>query len=78
MDAHKASRTCTNSERPKSTQRERVARLIHLLNDLDQSVRLTSADELAEIREVSQEAVPSLVDTSNIKMARKVWATCGR
>lgn len=45
----------TVSELPKTAQRDRVAALIHLLKDEDQSVRLAAAAEIAEIHDVSDQ-----------------------
>ena len=50
------------SDLPSSAQTERVSVLIRLLNDKDQSVRLAAAVEIAEIRDVAQGAIPSLID----------------
>jgi len=50
------------SQLPKAAQRGRVSALIHLLKDEDQSVRLTAAAELAEIRDVSDVALPPLIE----------------
>ncbi|MEK6244859.1 MAG: HEAT repeat domain-containing protein [Pseudomonadota bacterium] len=51
------------SELPKAAQRDRVSALIHLLKDEDQSVRLAAAAELAEIRDVSDVALPRLIES---------------
>jgi len=50
------------SELPKAAQRDRVSALILLLKDEDQSVRLTAAAEIAEIRDVSAVALPGLIE----------------
>ena len=50
------------SQLPKAAQRDRVSALIHLLRDADQSVRLTAAAEIAEIRDVSDAALPRLIE----------------
>lgn len=50
------------SDLPKSDQRDRVPVLIRLLDDKDQSVRLTAAQEIAEIHDVSEQAIPSLIN----------------
>lgn len=50
------------SELPKGAQRDRVPALIHLLQDEDQSVRLAAAAEIAEIRDVSDAALPRLIE----------------
>lgn len=50
------------SELPKAAQRDRVPALAHLLKDADQSVRLTAAAEIAEIRDVSEAALPRLIE----------------
>lgn len=50
------------SELPKAVQRDRVSALIHLLKDEDQSVRLAAAAEIAEIRDVSDVALPRLIE----------------
>lgn len=50
------------SELGEAEQRQRVPVLIRLLKDPDQSVRITSAMEIAEIKNVSQKAVPSLIE----------------
>ena len=50
------------SQLPKPIQRERVPALIELLKDEDQSVRITAAAEIAEIREVAEAALPSLIE----------------
>lgn len=50
------------SELPKAAQRDRVSALIQLLKDEDQSVRLTAAAEIAEIRDVSEIALPRLIE----------------
>ena len=46
---------------PTSSQEDRVPALIRLLRDKDQSVRITAAAEIAEIRRVSESALPALV-----------------
>ena len=46
---------------PKSVQKDRVPALTRLLDDADHSVRVTAAREIAEIRDVSAEALPSLI-----------------
>jgi HEAT repeat protein len=51
------------SELPKAAQRERVSALVHLLKDEDQSVRVTAAAEIAEIRDVSSGALPGLIES---------------
>jgi HEAT repeat protein len=51
------------SELSKAAQRDRVSPLIHLLKDEDQSVRLAAATEIAEIRGVSEEALPRLIES---------------
>ncbi len=50
------------SELPKAAQRDRVSALIHLLKNEDQSVRLAAAAEIAEIRDVSEAALPGLIE----------------
>ena len=50
------------SELPKAAQRDRVSALVHLLRDEDQSVRLTAAAEIAEIHDVSDVALPGLIE----------------
>lgn len=50
------------SELPKAAQRDRVSALIHLLKDEDQSARLAAAAEIAEIRDVSEVALPRLIE----------------
>lgn len=50
------------SDLPKGAQRDRVSALIQLLKDEDQSVRLAAAAEIAEIREVSDLALPRLIE----------------
>lgn len=52
----------TVSELPKAAQRDRVPALIHLLKDEDQSVRLAAAAEIAEIHDVSDVALPRLIE----------------
>jgi HEAT repeat protein len=47
---------------PQAVQRERVAALIQLLKDQDQSVRVVAATEIAEIRDVSRAALPQLIN----------------
>ena len=50
------------SQQSIETQRARVPDLVGLLRDPDQSVRVTAAAELAEIRAVAGEAVPALIE----------------
>jgi HEAT repeat protein len=47
---------------PAETQKDRVPALIQLLKDRDQSIRVTAAAEIAELRAVSEAALPALVD----------------
>ncbi|MCG8604489.1 hypothetical protein MJD09_05745 [bacterium] len=49
------------SELPVSGQKRRVSSLLHLLKHDDQTVRLTTAREIAEIRGVAREAIPHLM-----------------
>jgi hypothetical protein len=51
------------SELPKTAQRDRVSALIHLLKAEDQSVRITAAAEIAEIHDVSDVALPGLIES---------------
>lgn len=48
---------------PPAVQRERVPALIQLLKDSDQSVRITAAAEIAEIRSVAESALPALLES---------------
>jgi len=50
------------SQLPEAKQRERVPALIQLLMDDDQSVRITAAAEIAQIRGVAEDALPSLIE----------------
>lgn len=50
------------SHLPEATQRDCVPALIRLLSDEDQSVRLTTAAEIAEIRDVPEAALPQLIE----------------
>ncbi len=50
------------SELPKAVQRQRLPALIRLLNDDDQSVRITAAAEIADIRDVAPDALPHLIE----------------
>lgn len=50
------------SEQSNAVQRDRVSALIHLLEDEDQSVRLAAAAEIAEISDVSEAALPRLIE----------------
>lgn len=50
------------SELPKAKQKERVPALIRLLKDKNQSIRLTAAKELTEIRDSAASAIPHLID----------------
>ena len=50
------------SQQPKAVQRARVPALIQLLDDEDQSMRVTVAAEIAEIHAVSSEALPKLIE----------------
>ncbi len=50
------------SEQSTTVQRDRVSALIHLLKDEDQSVRLAAAAEIAEIADVSESALPRLIE----------------
>lgn len=50
------------SQLPKAAQRDRVPALVQLLKDDDQSVRITAAAEIAEIRDVAEAAVPRLIE----------------
>lgn len=47
---------------PVAAQKDRVPALVHLLKDSDQSIRITAAAEIAEIRAVSEDALPALLD----------------
>ena len=47
---------------PVETQKARVPALIQLLKDADQSIRVTAAAEIVEIRAVSEAALPALID----------------
>jgi HEAT repeat protein len=47
---------------PKAVQRDRVAALIRLLKDEDQSVRVVAAAEIAEIQDVASAALPGLIE----------------
>jgi len=46
-----------------ATQRDRVPALIELLKHKDQSVRIVAAAEIAEIRQVSESALPALLQS---------------
>ena len=50
------------SELSEAEQRQRLPALIRLLKEPDQSVRITAATEIAEIKDVSEEAVASLIE----------------
>lgn len=50
------------SELPRVAQRDRVSGLIRLLKGQDQSVRVTAAAEIAQIRDVSEAALPQLIE----------------
>jgi HEAT repeat protein len=47
---------------PKAVQRDRLAALIRLLKDEDQSVRVVAAAEIAEIHDVADAALPRLIE----------------